>query len=218
MQDFPVAAFKMAILNLPDDEHIPYSITIPAPLPGGSPPLQANAAEFLKGMCHLFLNLRQGNSPEYMNILSSYIVPISGLQRETLRMYDKVEKTNMDWLGDLQYWTLEPLRLKDAFPVQNQEMHGHNDTGFILEQNFPNPFTSGTTIRFHLPHPEKVNIKVTDLLGRDIKILVNKKFDTGWHTIDWNGCDDSGKKYRGEMVFIRMSAGNYSKTKKAVIR
>lgn len=218
MQDFPADAFKSAIRSLPEDNKIPYAVLIPAPLPGGSPPLQANAAEFLKGMCHLFLNLRQGTSPEYMNILSSWIAPISTLQRETSRMYEKVEKTNLDWLGDLQYWTLEPLRLKDEFPVHAKESYENNDPGFELEQNYPNPFSAITTIRFFIPQPENVSIIVTDLLGRDILILVHRKFNAGWHTVEWNGCDSSGKKLRGEMVLLSMSAGGYSKTIKAVTR
>ena len=61
-------------------------------------------------------------------------------------------------------------------------------TEFALHQNYPNPFNPATKISFDLPQDSRVNLVVYDLLGREVKRLVNNEFKVaGTYTYDFNG-------------------------------
>lgn len=83
---------------------------------------------------------------------------------------------------------------------------------FFLEQNYPNPFNPSTTIRYSIPKLCFVNIKIYDLLGNEITTLVNEEKTSGNYEIKFDGSFLSSGIY-----FYKMSAGNWSATKKLLI-
>jgi hypothetical protein len=91
---------------------------------------------------------------------------------------------------------------------------------FALEQNFPNPFNPTTTIYYQLPTGSRVGIVVYDLLGREVKRLVDEVKEAGYHQ-EW--FDASG--IASGVYFYRMTAealdgqgkNNYVSTKKFVV-
>ncbi len=56
----------------------------------------------------------------------------------------------------------------------------------MLLQNYPNPFNPTTKIKYALPRPSDVSLKIYDLFGREITILVNEKEPAGEHEVEWN--------------------------------
>ena len=64
---------------------------------------------------------------------------------------------------------------------------------FALHQNYPNPFNPVTRIRYDLPENSMVNITVYDMLGREVKTLVNQVQDAGFKSIIWDATNDYGK-------------------------
>jgi protocatechuate 3,4-dioxygenase beta subunit len=58
--------------------------------------------------------------------------------------------------------------------------------GFVLEQNYPNPFNPATSIRFTLPTPSHSAIRVYDVLGRKIAMLLDTKLPAGTHSVQWD--------------------------------
>ena len=74
---------------------------------------------------------------------------------------------------------------------------------FELMQNYPNPFNPSTKITFLLPQASFVSLKVYDLLGREVKTLVNGKLNSGSYTFDFNASDLASGIY-----FYRISAQN----------
>lgn len=58
---------------------------------------------------------------------------------------------------------------------------------YILGQNYPNPFNPTTTIPFTLNKAGKVELKVFDILGREVATLVNKRMQPGYHKVDFDG-------------------------------
>jgi len=88
---------------------------------------------------------------------------------------------------------------------------------FCLYPNYPNPFNPETTIKYSLPQKSIVNIKVYDLLGRNVRTLVNEEVQAGVHFTVWNGKDSSEKPLSSGIYMIRLEAGNFSFTQKALL-
>ncbi len=84
--------------------------------------------------------------------------------------------------------------------------------GFKLEQNYPNPFNPVTTIRFQLPESEKVELKIYDMLGREVKTLYNKEAPAGIVDIDFN----AGNLSSGIYIY-RIKAGDFISAKKLML-
>ncbi len=83
---------------------------------------------------------------------------------------------------------------------------------FILYQNFPNPFNPSTIISYQLPSDCFVTLKIYDVLGREVKTLVNKRESEGPHSITFN----AGRLPSGA-YFYRIQAGNYTAIKKLML-
>jgi len=62
-------------------------------------------------------------------------------------------------------------------------------TGFTLFQNYPNPFNPTTKIKFGLPANSFTTLKIYDILGREVKTLVNVEMTTGYHEVELNAND-----------------------------
>jgi hypothetical protein len=86
-------------------------------------------------------------------------------------------------------------------------------TEFTLSQNYPNPFNPTTTIEFSLPQTGQVTLKIFDLLGREIAVLLDEPFSAGQYKADWNASGlESG------MYFYRLQVGrNFVQTRKLIL-
>jgi len=83
---------------------------------------------------------------------------------------------------------------------------------FTLEQNYPNPFNPGTTISWQSPVSSRQVLKVFDVLGNEIVMLVNEEMEAGYHSIDFDGSNLPSGVY-----FYKLSAGSYIEAKKMVL-
>jgi uncharacterized repeat protein (TIGR01451 family) len=83
---------------------------------------------------------------------------------------------------------------------------------FALEQNYPNPFNPATLIKFQLPKQTQVSIKVFDLLGREVAVLVNDVKQPGYYEIRFDG-----SSLASGMYFYKIEAGTFIETKKMVL-
>jgi hypothetical protein len=84
--------------------------------------------------------------------------------------------------------------------------------GFALSQNYPNPFNPATTISYSVPRAGTVSLKIYDLLGREIAVLVDGYSRAGEFTVQYN----AGKLSSG-IYFYRLSAGGYTAVKKMAV-
>lgn len=86
---------------------------------------------------------------------------------------------------------------------------------FTLKQNFPNPFNPKTTITYQLPVSSDVNLKVFDITGKEVAVLVNQKQNAGTYEVAFDGSNLSSGVY-----FYKLNCSgqnNFSETKKMVI-
>ena len=88
---------------------------------------------------------------------------------------------------------------------------------FALHQNYPNPFNPVTTLRYDLPENNLVNITIYDMMGREVKTLVNQTQDAGYKSIIWNATNDYGKPVSAGIYLYQIQAGKYISTKKMVL-
>lgn len=90
---------------------------------------------------------------------------------------------------------------------------GGNPTVFELENAYPNPFFSSTTIKFSVPKDEKIRLEIYDIKG----LLVNSLIDSdvmkaGIYEISWNGTNNSGNKVTSGIYFARLTSGSFMKS------
>jgi len=88
---------------------------------------------------------------------------------------------------------------------------------YSLHQNYPNPFNPTTTLRYELPKPGKVEIRIFDLQGRLVNQLVSEYQEVGKYSVVWNGSDNHGIPVPSGIYFYQISTGSYSKTRKAIL-
>ncbi len=82
----------------------------------------------------------------------------------------------------------------------------------ILVQNYPNPFNPSTTREFSLPSQSAVRLDIYNALGQLIERLVDDRFDSGTHRIQWMPGDQPAGVY-----FYRLQAGSFVETKKLIL-
>ena len=76
---------------------------------------------------------------------------------------------------------------------------------FELDQNFPNPFNSGTVIRFALPSAQRVELAIFNAAGQKVAALLEGDRQPGTYSINWDGRDDGGYELASGMYFYRLT-------------
>ena len=88
---------------------------------------------------------------------------------------------------------------------------------YILHQSYPNPFNPITTLRYQLPENTFVNIIIYDMLGKEVKTLINQTQDAGYKSVIWNATNNYGKPVSAGIYLYQIQAGEYMQTKKMVL-
>lgn len=83
---------------------------------------------------------------------------------------------------------------------------------YKLYQNYPNPFNPSTKIEFEIPKKEHVKLIIYDILGREVKRVVDEELQMGRYTVN---VDMSG--YSSGVYFYRFEAGNFVSVKKMIL-
>jgi hypothetical protein len=88
---------------------------------------------------------------------------------------------------------------------------------YALHQNFPNPFNPNTAIRYELPNEGRVVLRVYNILGQEVRTLVNAKQAAGVQTVRWDGRNNLGQAVSSGIYLYRLEAGSYVKTLKMTL-
>jgi len=87
---------------------------------------------------------------------------------------------------------------------------------FFLEQNFPNPFNPVTTIGYALPGPARVQISIFNVMGQEIRTLIDETQPAGTYQLHWDGKDRNGKEIAAGIYLYKAMLGNEIKIRRMV--
>lgn len=118
-----------------------------------------------------------------------------------------VDKSNYLYVGTVDSGLYRSVKSTDVKYDHNSEFPLY----FSLSHNYPNPFNPSTEITYSIPKATDVTLKIYDLLGREVALLVNERKPAGEYTLNWNAAGLPGGVY-----FYRIVAGEFIETKKMV--
>jgi hypothetical protein len=100
---------------------------------------------------------------------------------------------------------------ESEYPVGVEENEIGQPTEYALYQNYPNPFNPTTTVKYQIPELSFVILKVYDVLGNEIAILVNEEKPVGVYEVEWNASGLPSGVY-----FYQLQTEGFVETKKMV--
>lgn len=109
------------------------------------------------------------------------------------------------------------VMVKAATITYADDLSGNTVREFTLGQNYPNPFNPSTTIEYQVPNETKVRIVVYDLLGQEIRRLVDGYQTAGTYQIVWDGRNESGVQMSTGVYFYQMIAGDFAEVRKTAL-
>ena len=141
---------------------------------------------------------------------------------------DKFSKENFDlkWSADENNFKTKIVAFKEDKMVEVTDIRNHYmdldnnangttensseiPTEFSLAQNYPNPFNPVTNLGFGISNLEFVSLKVYDIAGKEVAVLVNEKLAPGRYEIKFDGSNFASGVY-----FYKITAGNFSAVKR----
>ncbi|NNG26169.1 MAG: T9SS type A sorting domain-containing protein [Ignavibacteriaceae bacterium] len=111
--------------------------------------------------------------------------------------------------GTLEAWG---LKLYFDTPSDVKSDYSSIPNNYEVYQNFPNPFNPNTTIKWQQPETGLVNLKIYDVLGRELTTLVNEELSPGKHEVVFDA-----SRFSSGIYFYQLKAGKYIETKKMVL-
>ncbi|NNE34684.1 MAG: T9SS type A sorting domain-containing protein, partial [Rhodothermales bacterium] len=111
-------------------------------------------------------------------------------------------------------FTITKVKVLSAVSVGNDEAEGANlPEGILLGVNYPNPFSSTTTIEFALSGESgsaRTDLAIFDLTGRQVRTLIEATMTAGSYSVTWDGRDDAGRPVASGLYFYRVRSGDRS--------
>jgi len=161
---------------------------------------------------------------KFFNINTGYVL---GLYNKVLKSTDQGESwnefLNLDRpVNDLDFTDNNTgyiigaggmiLKTTTGGTVSLENISSEIPSGFILNQNYPNPFNPSTVIRYSLAENGFINLKVYDLTGKTVAVLVNENQKTGSYEVNFDGYNLASGIY-----FYKLSVNDFTQTKKMVL-
>lgn len=132
------------------------------------------------------------------------LAPVSAIYSEGNLKYSAFAYAGVGPAG--VYYNMESL-VTGITPVSNEM-----PSAFRLEQNYPNPFNPVTNIKFAVAKTGNVTLKVYDISGREVALLINEELNAGTYNFDFNASHLASGIY-----FYKLITNNYTDTKKMVL-
>jgi GH18 family chitinase len=130
---------------------------------------------------------------------------------------EKVSYINSKGMKGMMFWTLSQMMDGSSCPILEtatsvEDTKASIITEYALYQNYPNPFNPSTVISYSLSKSNLVSLKIYDLLGKEIKTLINEQQNSGNYSVTFNARNLSSGIY-----FYKLQAGSFNQTKKFIL-
>ncbi len=123
---------------------------------------------------------------------------------------------NMEyWRGNVELGNYE-LSVKLTNPSAIASYTDQLPAKYVVGQCYPNPFNSATTIEYEISQNNIVDVRIFDLIGREVITLENKKKNTGKYHLKWDGTNADGMSVATGVYLVRFKINDQIKTLKAV--
>ncbi len=154
------------------------------------------------------------SGPNVMNILDTQIVTCVYVIGYGSNNYMNVCNVMSESDTALKYYYND---FQTCVPIGIHPISNEVPEKFALYQNYPNPFNPVTKIRFSIPpvwngRDRSIQLKVYDILGREIATLVNEQLQAGIYEVEWNA-----ENFPSGVYFYIITAGNFTQTRKMVL-
>lgn len=114
------------------------------------------------------------------------------------------------------YYASDHLPVYVDIEVKETGIEEVDEQAFFL-YNYPNPFSSETTIEYTLAKEDKITLEIYDITGQKVRTLANTIMPEGSHMIVWDGKNDDAQSVLSGIYFCRIILGDNSQTKKIVL-
>lgn len=111
----------------------------------------------------------------------------------------------------------KPITYEDKEYNKDPTMESSIPIKYIIHQNYPNPFNVTTTIYYALKEDVKVKLIIYNLMGQEVRVLVNENQSAGCYAVTWNGKDKYGEPLPSGIYIYKIDAGKFNKTLKLLM-
>lgn len=113
-------------------------------------------------------------------------------------------------------WLIDDVQIRTGIPQAISSGNGSVEIpdNFVLLQNYPNPFNPATKISFGLPKAAHISLKIYNLLGREVKTLVDSKQPAGHQQVVWDGTNNAGLLLSSGIYFYQLKTESFLQTRK----
>ncbi len=147
----------------------------------------------------------------YRNVLVPWLIPLNHTL-DSLRIYAVIdqenaitnevhENNNTGWTPGIGYGSLVNAETEYLLPEE-----------YVLYQSYPNPFNPSTTIKYSIPQSSDVSIKVYDILGREVEVLVDEYKTIGTYNVEFNA-----SRFASGVYFYQLRSRDFVETKKMIL-
>ncbi len=138
---------------------------------------------------------------------------------------------DINW-SNSYYFRISYNKLCPPYPTCIEDYVGYQDTTncdqisimdetfpftYKLHSAYPNPFNPVTTLRYDLPEDALVNITIYDMMGRQVKTLINDQQTAGYRSLQWNAANDAGSPVSAGLYLYTIEAGEFRQAKKMIL-
>jgi hypothetical protein len=125
-----------------------------------------------------------------------------------------IEWVYQNWIGS--NWVNNSKQTFTYGPITAIDEELSSLNSYYISDNYPNPFNPSTVISYLLPVSSDVTLKVYDILGNEIAIVVNEYKPAGSYEVEFNTLSINHHPSSG-IYFYRLQAGNFVETKKMIL-
>ncbi|MBN1464665.1 T9SS type A sorting domain-containing protein [candidate division KSB1 bacterium] len=122
---------------------------------------------------------------------------------------------NLTPVGDQLFLNTVAWMLGKEVGVQDKPAGAPTD--YKLAQNFPNPFNPSTRIEFTIPTNSQVKLGIYNMLGQQVALLTNQRYQAGTFSVSWDGLDESGQSVESGVYLYRLESDEVTLTKKMLM-